>query len=169
MTQNTFIAALCLATSTLAIPQGLAQQPPPAGSGFQDCDDCPEMVVVPAGDYGFGSPPNEFGSPYNEGYILGIRFEQPFALGRYEVTFDQWEVCVRAQACTTVDDEGLGRGAHPVFNVSWSDAAAYCDWAGFRLPSEAEWNLAAASPEGWQYPWGQGFLDDVHQSRVSRS
>lgn len=151
VTRTTFIAALCLAASTLAIPNAHAQQPRLAGSGFQDCDDCPEMVVVPAGDYGFGSPPNEFGSPYNEGYILDIRFEQPFALGRYEVTFDQWEVCVRAQACTTVDDEGLGRGAHPVFNVSWHDASAYVKWLSertgktYRLPSEQEWEYAAQS------------------------
>ncbi|HUU71463.1 MAG TPA: SUMF1/EgtB/PvdO family nonheme iron enzyme [Burkholderiales bacterium] len=143
------ITALCIAGASLATPACRAQQPLTPGSMFRDCDDCPEMVVIPAGDYGFGSPPNEFGSPYNEGYILDVEFKRSFALGKYEVTFDQWEVCVRDGMCGPADDEGLGRGQQPVINVSWQDAAAYADWlAGktgkpYRLPSEQEWEYAA--------------------------
>ena len=99
-------AALLLFVLSFACHAQEAAQP---GSVFRDCDACPEMVVIPAGDYGFGSPPDEFGSPYNEGYILDIRFARPFALGKYEVTFDQWELCVRDGACRAVDDDGLGQ------------------------------------------------------------
>ena len=109
------------------------------------------MIVIPAGQYGFGSPPDEFGSPYNEGYVLEIEFDRPFALGKTEVTFDQWEACVRDKACAPADDEGLGRGQRPVVNVSWHDANAYIEWLSertgkdYRLPSEQEWEYVAQS------------------------
>ncbi|MGD2139274.1 MAG: SUMF1/EgtB/PvdO family nonheme iron enzyme, partial [Burkholderiales bacterium] len=83
----------------------LAQSGLQPGSVFSDCEGCPEMVVIPAGEYGFGSPPDEFGSPYNEGYILEVRFARPFAIGKTEVTFDQWDECVRDGQCVGVDDD----------------------------------------------------------------
>lgn len=143
------VLALGLAAPLLTVPTSEAEQQPTPGTVFRDCDICPEMVVIPAGDYGFGSPPNEFGSPYNEGYILNVRFARPFALGKTEVTHDEWEVCVSDGECEPAEDDGLRRGRHPVVNISWHDAVAFTQWLSaktgkaYRLPSEQEWEYAA--------------------------
>ena len=118
---------------------------------FQDCEVCPSMVIIPPGSYGFGSPPNEFGSPYNEGYILDIVFERPFSISQFEITFTQWDLCTEDQVCRAIDDEDYGRGDQPVMNVSWEDTQSYIQWLRnrtgklYRLPSEAEWEYVAQS------------------------
>ena len=71
----------------------------------------------------------------------------PFAVGVYEVTFAEWDTCVRAGGCGRYqpEDEGWGRGKRPVINVSSGDALAYIAWLSresgekYRLLSEAEW------------------------------
>lgn len=136
---------------SLLIFWGCAQAQDLNSEVFRDCSGCPEMVVIPSGPYGFGSPPNEFGGPYNEGYILDIYFEQPFAIARHEVTFTQWELCAEDNVCRPIDDEGYGRGERPVNNVSWEDTQVFVGWLSnktgktYRLPSEAEWEYTAQS------------------------
>jgi formylglycine-generating enzyme required for sulfatase activity len=126
-----------------------AQETTSHGSEFRDCAACPEMIVIAAGEYGFGSPPNEFGSPYNEGYILDITIARPFAIGKYEVSFEEWDACARDKKCAMPADEGWGRGRRPVVNINWHEASAYAEWLSektgksYRLPSEQEWEYAA--------------------------
>ena len=117
---------------------------------FRDCDGCPEMVVVPAGSFMMGSPASEEGRDDDEGPPHRVTLRS-FALGATEVTFDEWEACVRGGGCNGYRprDWGWGRGSRPVIMVSWEDAQAYASWlsaetgAAYRLPSESEWEYAA--------------------------
>jgi formylglycine-generating enzyme required for sulfatase activity len=113
---------------------------------FKECDDCPEMVVIPAGSFAMGSPESEPVRSENEGPRHVVRFEQMFSAGKFAVTFADWDACVADGGCNAYrpDDHGWGRGRRPVINVSWDDANAYAAWLSrktgknYRLLSEAE-------------------------------
>jgi formylglycine-generating enzyme required for sulfatase activity len=143
--------------------------PPPAaartpGSTFRDCGECPEMVVLPAGSFLMGSPSGERQRNADEGPQRSVSIRS-FAMGKYEVTFDEYDACVRASACAASrGDAGWGRGRRPVIFVSWEDADAYVAWlnsrtpgAPYRLPSEAEWEYAARAGTTTAYAWGDRY------------
>ncbi len=120
------------------------------GKKFRDCDDCPEMVVVPAGSYMMGSPSHEDGRVDRESPVHRVTIPEPFAVGVYEVTFREWDACRRDGGCSHAPgDRGWGRGDRPVIAVSWEDAKEYVRWlsretgAEYRLLSESEWEYAA--------------------------
>jgi formylglycine-generating enzyme required for sulfatase activity len=106
--------------------------------------------------------------PDNEGPAHEVDLPA-YAIEIFEVTNDQFAAFVEeAGYVTEAEQEGgsgwrgyaEGRGNHPVVKVSWNDAQAYCDWAGRRLPSEAEWEKAARGPDGFLYPWGNEWDPD---------
>ena len=121
------------------------------GSVFKDCSDCPEMVVVPSGSFMMGSPTSEPGRYDNEAPVHRVTIPAAFAVGKYEVTFEEWDACVSSGGCRAYRpaDEGWGRGRRPVINVSWDDAKSYVEWLsretgkGYRLLSESEWEYVA--------------------------
>lgn len=131
------------------------------GHVFRDCPDCPEMVVMPAGSFTMGSPESEAGRSDYEGPERTVTIAGPFAVGKFEVTFAEWEACVAAGGCThKPDDSGFGRGRRPVIEVSWDDATQYVAWLSkttgktYRLLTEAEWEYAARA--GTTTPFSTG-------------
>ena len=138
------------------------------GNVFKDCADvCPEMVVIPAGSFTMGSPAEEAGRDASEGPRHPVALVNAFAIGRYEVTFAEYDACVTDGGCThRPNDQGWGRGRRPVVDVNWNDAQAYAAWLSqktgkrYTLPSESEWEYAARA--GANTPWqtGRAILTD---------
>ncbi len=133
-----------------------------SGDSFKDCSICPEMIVIPGGSFSMGSSSSEKISYAVERPIHEVNI-QAFALGKYEVSFAEWDACVDAGGCIHRPDDQWGRADQPLINVSWVDAHQYTDWLSeqtgrrYRLPSEAEWEYAARGGTETAYFWG----DDV--------
>jgi formylglycine-generating enzyme required for sulfatase activity len=134
------------------------------GKSFRECaTDCPEMVVVPAGEFTMGSSPSEKGHYDNEGPQHKVTVARPFAVSKYAVTFADWDACVSVRGCPQegrAGDAGWGRGNRPVIYVSWDDAQVYVAWLSrmtgkrYRLLTEAEWEYAARAGTTTAYYWG---------------
>ena len=148
-------------TQALAGLEGLA------GTKFRDCDECPELVVVPSGTYKMGSKRGNS----DEKPVRDVRIGYPLAVGVFEVTFGEWDACVSEGGCGGYrpDDEGWGRGPRPVVNVSWDDAQAYVGWLSektgqaYRLLSESEWEYVARAGTRTGYWWG----DETGRNRAN--
>lgn len=121
------------------------------GSIFRDCPECPEEVVIPAGNFTMGSPANEADRGPDEGprHLVSI---PKFAAGKFDITFNDWAICVKGGGCRsnpTPRDFEAGRGRRPVVDVSWMDTLEYVTWLSnrtgrrYRLLSESEWEYAA--------------------------
>ncbi len=131
------------------------------GQSFKECaQDCPEMVVVPAGSFMMGAPPTEKG--LMEGPQHTVTIVKQFAVSKYELTFVDWDACVTGGGCNGYkpNDWDWGRGQQPVINVNWGEAQQYVAWLSavtgkpYRLLSESEYEYAARAGTTTAYPWG---------------
>lgn len=153
-----------------ALP-GLAAAPAGAAEPvvFRDCPQCPEMVTAPAGsfimgddgDFKYEKPAHRVTIPYS------------FAIGRYEVTFDEWAACLDEGGCQkNPDDHKWGREKRPVVNITFDEAEGYAGWLSaktghkYRLPTEAEWEYAARGGTDTEYWWGDEVGDDNANCRT---
>ena len=138
---------------------------------FKDCPECPEMVVLPGGEFMMGSNEN-----FDEKPVHRVEINRPFAVAKFEATFAEWDACVAAAGCKHEPaDRGWGRGSWPATNLSWNDATnEYLPWLSrktgktYRLLTEAEWEYAAravrtASAVHTTYSWG----DDIGKNRAN--
>ena len=137
------------------------------GDVFRDCKSCPQMVVVPAGDYMMGSPSSEKGRVNDEGPRHRVTISKPFAVGKYEVTFSQWDACVAEGGCShRPSDNSWRRNERPVINVNWKDAKAYVKWLSgrtghqYRLLSESEWEYVARAGTTGPFHFGRTISTD---------
>ena len=125
------------------------------------------LVFVPPGRFNMGSPEpvektkllKRFGGRKESLQVAlpvhPVRVERGFLLGKYEVSVDQF---LRYASTLPEEKRPVQAGGQdpqlPVTHVTWAEAAAYCSWAGLELPTEAQWEYAARSPDDRRYPWG---------------
>ena len=184
------IVAMVICLGLVGSADALAQPPAPErapsrksapvkpGQSIKECRNCPELMVLPSGTFMMGSPADEPERRESEVY-RSVTIARAFAMGKTEVTWDQWEACVRDRFCDgpaidvalrTNEADGTpnkayvdwGRGARPVVGVSWYDAQNFVGWLNwktgsddaYRLPSDAEWEYAKRAGTTTAFPWG---------------
>ena len=118
------------------------------------------MVLVPAGEFTMGCDfPGDLCTQEDESPAHLVRLDA-FFMDVYEVTVGDYTACVDAGECIRLAEDIMMRNpSFSITNIGADQALAYCTWVGKRLPTEAEWEMAARGPESQTYPWGNDYGD----------
>jgi formylglycine-generating enzyme required for sulfatase activity len=148
---------------------------PGSGTFFKDCERCPEMVLIPAGSFDMGSPPEQrealtkrYGSYFNDEKLrTNIKIDKVFAVGRFEVTFREWDACVAEGDCKYSPITEWERDRQPVINISWDDVVReYLPWLKkktnkqYRLLTNIEWEYVARANTKTNFWWGDNITSE---------
>jgi formylglycine-generating enzyme required for sulfatase activity len=136
-------------------PRRVRHGEPDAGEERLHEKDGTVLLYVPGGEYTLGAADITDDERPVHRVVLS-----PFWIAKYPVTNEQYGRYLSANPGTGEPeywaDKRFNQPQQPVVGVSWEEARAYCQWAGLRLPSEAQWEVAARGPDGRRYPWGNG-------------
>lgn len=169
---NTPLPATTEAPAHTAIPTQTLESMLGTGDTTMSSVDGAVMVFIPAGEFLLGAGENDPSADVDEIPQVTVYLDA-FWIDQFEVTNQQYQTCVNAGVCNPpADFESATRftyyddrdsADYPVINVSWINAADYCQWRDARLPTEAEWEKAARGTNGDIYPWGDAF-EDMHSN-----
>ncbi|MCP4314528.1 MAG: formylglycine-generating enzyme family protein [Hyphomicrobiales bacterium] len=146
-----------IATSSVVASEQVNEQ-----VAIRDCGHCPELIILPPGYVEKNAA--ETDDVHGESAVSPNRVAMPaFAVGRYEVTLDEWNWCVDVGACTPLPKNRYDTtGQHPATNMTWFQANEYVQWLSettgknYRLPTGAEWEFAARAGRRTEHSWGDG-------------
>lgn len=164
---------LACVTTVIVLTQHAHAQPSPRvfSDSLNTGEQGPELVVIPAGRFVMGDSVGR--GNHNERPTRQVDIKKPFAIGRYEITFADWQRYSDATGKPMPDNEGWGLSPkRPVIHISWHQAQAYAQWLSqssghrYRLPTEAEWEYAARGGSTSYYWWGEQLDSPENQPRA---
>jgi formylglycine-generating enzyme required for sulfatase activity len=190
-----WLPAFCILVAITGATFGMEPSPETLNPGvvFSDCDGCPELVVIPAGSFKMGTPEGAYERLDREGPQITITFEEPFAMGRFEVTVGQFRAFAQetgyepTPGCRIWNEMWTDSPIHgwqnpgqperldddlPVVCTSWLDAQAYLTWLSektgktYRLPSESEWEYAARAGTSSARFWGESWNEGCEHANT---